>query len=208
MDAKYGPSVVLPISIEHGGTGKTNIAEARSALKTVTSDSSAIKEPIVNIGTDNSMFVRWKTEDGNIYQIKGDINQGMRYEKKINGTWTTIPVDVTRGGTGGLNASEARTNLQLSDAFQFKDVSIPITTAAATTDSNLKATAPSISGYTPAFIGRYNISGTASSMLLITKMHVDRSTRVVSLQVRNTHTTTNANATATITIVYVRNTLL
>lgn len=208
MDAKYGPSVVLPISIEHGGTGKTDVAGARSTLKTVTSDTSAIEEPIVNIGSDNSIFVRWNTEDGDIYQIKGDIDQGIRYEKKIDGTWTTIPIDVTRGGTGGLNATEARTNLGLSNVFKFKDVSITITTAAATTDSNLKATAPSISGYTPAFIARYNISGTSSSMLLITKMHVDRTTGVVSLQVRNTNTTTAANATAVITIVYIRSTLL
>lgn len=119
MDAKYGPSVVLPISIEHGGTGKTNVAEARSALKTVTSDSSAIKEPIVNIEADNSMFVRWKTEDGNIYQIKGDINQGMRYEKKINGTWTTIPVDVTRGGTGATTADAARSKLDAQKTLKF-----------------------------------------------------------------------------------------
>lgn len=121
---------------------------------------------------------------------------------------TSGALPIANGGTGKTKAEDAVAALGIGDAFITRNVTISIKTAASTTDSNLSGTAPSVSGYTPYFIQGWDMSGTASSMLMISRLKLTPSTRGVSVQVRNTHTSSTADATMTVQIGYIKNTLL
>lgn len=121
---------------------------------------------------------------------------------------TSYPVPISKGGTGMTTAADAVAALGIGGAFIGRNVTISIKTAASTTDSNLSGTAPSVSGYTPYFIQGWDMSGTASSMLMISRLKLTPSSRVVSVQVRNTHASSAADATMTVQVGYIKNTLL
>lgn len=120
---------------------------------------------------------------------------------------TSGALPIANGGTGKTTAADAVSALGIGDAFITRDVTISITTSASTTES-VSGTAASVSGYTPYFLQGWNMSGTASSMLMITRLNLTPSTRKVSVQIRNTHTSSAANATMTVVVGYIKNTLL
>jgi len=59
------------------------------------------------------IIVAHTVDEDNVYQIQADSN-GVWYHKKDNGSWTTVPLAVSAGGTGATNADSARTNLGLN----------------------------------------------------------------------------------------------
>ena len=95
--------------------GITDISSARKKLyatRTNQSDDSLM----VNWDADSSQLVVRKEIDSNnnVRQITATDNEGIFYQKKVDGAWTNIPTSVTRGGTGATTANDARTNLGLN----------------------------------------------------------------------------------------------
>lgn len=186
------------------GITSTEVArETLFAVRTNVTDDSIR----VNKNTNGNVTVYHYTDDNNAEQICGSATSGVSYQTKENGTWTTTPQSIGWGGTGATTAVDARTNLGLGTIFKTSSASATITTAATTTQSDITVTLPSVSGYTPYAIQGWNLTGTASSMLMISRLQLNTSTRVVNVQVRNTSSSA-ANATLTIYAVYVKTVLL
>lgn len=71
----------------------------------------------VDYNDDNSRIIIAHTVDAdNIYQIQADSN-GVWYHKKDAGSWSTVPLAISAGGTGATGYQAARQNL----GFCFKD---------------------------------------------------------------------------------------
>lgn len=156
----------------------------------------------------NSIYLRGQDSNGTIRQLVVSGSGAFEeYYDESTSSWTTIPLNINHGGTGATTAAAARTNLGLGTIFKTSSASATITTAATTTQSDITVTLPSVSGYTPYAIQGWNLTGTASSMLMISRLQLNTSTRVVNVQVRNTSTSA-ANATLTIYAVYVKTALL
>lgn len=141
--------------------GVTTAAEARAALNVPAASSSIPNEVAVypEIKDDGVNVVIRHTDgtSGNIFQIKGDKDAGIRYEKCINGAWTTIPTAVARGGTGATTAANALTNLGATlkiNSQAFSNISINANAGLATQT----VAATTISGYTPVAIAGFQMS--------------------------------------------------
>lgn len=104
---------VYPAPVKNILDGITDATAARNVLRVPSNNGS--KDEMTTYFTSNDMVLSYEdSETGDRYQIKGDHNEGIRYEKRIDNTWTTIPVSVNRGGTGALTAANARKNLGFS----------------------------------------------------------------------------------------------
>ena len=60
------------------------------------------------------MVVYHNIDSTNARQIATNENDGVFYQKKVDGTWSVIPTSVTHGGTGATSPDGARTNLGLN----------------------------------------------------------------------------------------------
>lgn len=59
---------------------------------------------------NSRIVIAHTVDENNAYQIQAD-SAGVWYHKKDNGTWTTVPLAVSVGGTGGTNRQTALQNL-------------------------------------------------------------------------------------------------
>lgn len=121
---------------------------------------------------------------------------------------TTIDLNTAQGDTTiaeaiAENADDISTlNGILNNLIHNETVSMSITTAADEV-SSIVGNLPTVSGYRPAFVRSYTISGSLSSFILIYALRVNDN-NTLQLYVKNLNTTTAANATATVIVSYLK----
>lgn len=109
--------------------GVTDASTARDLLSTIAKGTNGSEYLTVGYDSDYSqLYTRADMQDGNMLKVAATVTDGVFCQSKTaEGSWTTVPTVIARGGTGATTAADARTNLELNP------VAISITAASGVT---------------------------------------------------------------------------